>query len=100
MLNNTYVGFSHSYLLTKLSGGAHDDGDGPFSRLQLLLIHDVDQHGPNKGCSFTTASLGYSDHIAPRQGNGNTLRCSDQASRHKLNRLGMDAFGLATRRST
>lgn len=100
MLNNTYVGFSHSYLLTKLSGGTHDDGDGSFSCLQLLLIHDVDQHRPNKGCSFTTASLGYSNHIAPRQSNGNTLRCSNQASRCKLDRLGMDSFGLATRYST
>lgn len=71
MLNN---GFSHSYLLTKLSGGTHNDGDGPFSCLQLLLIHDVDQHRPNKGCGFTAASLGDSNHVAPRQSDGNALR--------------------------
>lgn len=71
MLNDV---FSSSYLLTKLSGGTHNDGDGPLSCLQLLLIHDVDQHRPNKGCGFTAAGLGYSNHVTPRQSDGNALR--------------------------
>lgn len=74
MLASTCAAFPHSYLLTKLSGGTHNDGDRSFSRLQLLLIHDVDQHRPNKGRSFTTAGLGYSNHITSRQSNRDTLR--------------------------
>lgn len=73
-LCGTQAAFSRSHLLTELSGGTHDDSDGSFSCLQLLLVHDVNQHRPNKGCGFTTAGLGYPNHVTSGQSDGNTLR--------------------------
>lgn len=73
-LNDIRAAFSRSHLLTELSGGTHNHCDGSFSCLQLLLVHDVHQHRPNKGCSFTTASLGYPNHVTSGQSDGNTLR--------------------------
>ncbi len=63
-----------SYLLTKLSVGTHNDCDGPFSCLQFLLVHDVNQHGPDKSCCFATASFCNANHVTSRQSYGHTLK--------------------------
>ena len=62
------------YLLTQLPGGAHDDGDGAVPGLQLLLVHDVHQHGPDEGCRFTAARLGDTNHVATGQRYWHALR--------------------------
>lgn len=64
----------NAYLLTKLSGGTHNDGDGPFPCLQFLLIHDVNKHGPDKSSSLTTASFCNSYHVSSRKSYGQTLK--------------------------
>lgn len=62
-----------AYLLTKLSRGANNDCDGSLSRFQFLLIHDVDQHGPDKRCRFTAAGFGNPNHVPSGQSNRHTL---------------------------
>lgn len=84
----------HSHLLTQLPGGTHDDGDGPVSRLQLLLVHDVNQHRPDERCSFTAAGFGDSDHVTSRQRNGDALKINQELERLCVKNIKMDFYYL------
>lgn len=81
---NVITSLSISYLLTKLPGGAYYDCNGPLSGLQLLLVHDVNQHGPNKSCSFAAASFRDTNHVTSRQSYGHSLNPDKQQEQGSL----------------
>ena len=76
------------YLLTQLPGGAHDDGDGAVPGLQLLLVHDVHQHGPDEGRRLTAARLGDADHVASGQRYGHALKGRPERTSRRLGYCG------------
>lgn len=59
-----HTGMAHTYLLAELPGWADNHGNGTIPWLELLLIHDVDQHWPDEGSCFPTSSLGYPNHVS------------------------------------
>lgn len=62
-----------TYLLTKLPSRTHNHSNWSISWFQFLLIHYVNQHGPNKGCSFPTACFSNANHVSTTQCYRHTL---------------------------